>query len=527
MKRETIASLLISLLFVSLGSMLQNAFTHSVPSDAVTAVQTTQFRAWPDKPQYHIGETVFLRVEPTPAIGVTLWFVITAPDKSQTKTPALTPGRNWIDVYANKLLGTHRADLWSQVVVPSPPAPQLVATCYYEIVEVYPGEVKYRGTVEWTRPPDYGVTVTRALAGRVSEGDRTFVTVYGSGQKSGDILEGRQVEVLGERLGSGSQYQVNVHEFWQYIKALGAPILTLQPPEVSCPSRTVTVNGDVHPGTPGATIVRKQWDWGDGSPLEDAPFPAKHTYAKDGTYTITVTAYDSNGLTTTKTVTVIVSCGTPPRLTLSPPVVNCRTVTVQGAATATTSGTRITRIHWDWGDGRSEDLGPPGFPATHTYAKDGTYAITVTAYDSNGLSATQTQFARVACAPTTNPLWELGTDVAKGVAAGAFSRAFPAALADMMYLPVYGLPIGSMFAGSLLGGIIGGIAGGLVSWGLDQLGVKDWRVRTAITNVAIAVGIGLAAIGSGGTFLIPFLTSLVLGLSCDVILRTYFPSIYS
>jgi PKD repeat protein len=57
-----------------------------------------------------------------------------------------------------------------------------------------------------------------------------------------------------------------------------------------------------------------------------------------------------------------------------------------------TSGARIDRIHWDWGDGRSENR---GFPATHTYARDGTYEIRVTSYQSDGLSTTRSDTVSV------------------------------------------------------------------------------------------------------------------------------------
>ncbi|GEM_PF-3286609 len=82
------------------------------------------------------------------------------------------------------------------------------------------------------------------------------------------------------------------------------PSLTLYEPEID--GLTVTVNGVTTPGTPGASIIRLHWDWGDGHE-EDHWFPASHTYAEAGTYTITVTSYQSDGLSTTKSITVTVS----------------------------------------------------------------------------------------------------------------------------------------------------------------------------------------------------------------------------
>jgi len=82
-----------------------------------------------------------------------------------------------------------------------------------------------------------------------------------------------------------------------------APVITLYNPQVS--SLTVTINGNVTPGYSGASISRVHWDWGDGF-SEDHSFPATHTYSKPGTYTVTVTVYQSDGLTTKKTITVTV-----------------------------------------------------------------------------------------------------------------------------------------------------------------------------------------------------------------------------
>ncbi|MEM3697742.1 MAG: PKD domain-containing protein [Candidatus Bathyarchaeia archaeon] len=76
------------------------------------------------------------------------------------------------------------------------------------------------------------------------------------------------------------------------------PSLTLYDPSIS--DRTVTFNGVVTPGTPGTTITRINWNWGDGS-SGDSWFPASHTYSSYGGYTVTATAYQSDGLTTTQT----------------------------------------------------------------------------------------------------------------------------------------------------------------------------------------------------------------------------------
>ena len=113
---------------------------------------------------------------------------------------------------------------------------------------------------------------------------------------------------------SWDEYQRLLGEFYiRVVKPAEPPSLTLFSPEVN--ELTVTVNGVATPGTPDATITRIHWDWGDGTE-EDSWFPAVHTYENPGTYTVTVTVYQSDGLTTTKTLTITVKkkeeTGSPP-----------------------------------------------------------------------------------------------------------------------------------------------------------------------------------------------------------------------
>jgi hypothetical protein len=78
--------------------------------------------------------------------------------------------------------------------------------------------------------------------------------------------------------------------------------------------------------------------------------------------------------------------GTPPSLTIFSPVFNGLDVNINGVVFPGPPGTTIARISWDWGDGNSEDH---WFASSHTYAKAGQYTITVSAYQSDGLNATQ------------------------------------------------------------------------------------------------------------------------------------------
>gem|GEM_PF-1886280 len=98
-----------------------------------------------------------------------------------------------------------------------------------------------------------------------------------------------------------------------------------------------------------------------------------------------------------KVFTVEEKAATPPTLTLYDPQVNGLTVTINGVATPGYSGASISRIHWEWGDGSSEDS---PFPASHMYSNAGTYTVTVTAYQSDGLSVTKALQIKVEISPS-------------------------------------------------------------------------------------------------------------------------------
>jgi PKD repeat protein len=316
--------------------------------------------------------------------------------------------------------------------------------------------------------PDYNIV------GIVVVDDYAYVSVnFGGKIYKVDLRSG-----ISEVLTSNLNYPLDLEA--QILSETLPPTLTLFEPQIS--GLTVTINGVATPGYEGASITGIaphcfHWDWGDGN-SEDRCFPATHTYSSAGTYTITVTAYQSDGLSTTKTLSVkvgaenkpptayidsispnpayegqtisfsghgydpdgnITECdwradGTvlssscsfstslppgkytiyfrvkddksvwsswvyadlvvkkaekrkAPELTLFDPQVNGLTVTVNGVTKPGYEGASITKIKWDWGDGNSEDS---WFPVIHTYSSSGTYIITITVYQSDGLSITKT-----------------------------------------------------------------------------------------------------------------------------------------
>ena len=57
--------------------------------------------------------------------------------------------------------------------------------------------------------------------------------------------------------------------------------------------------------TPGRTITRYEWNFGDNAPVEGPR--VEHVFSRAGGYTMTLTVTDSNGATDTETKTVTVT----------------------------------------------------------------------------------------------------------------------------------------------------------------------------------------------------------------------------
>jgi PKD repeat protein len=149
----------------------------------------------------------------------------------------------------------------------------------------------------WVEKPD-GTTVV-LFEGSVKAGTYEF---HG---KVGEPAGERRLKAYAYKLGQTAEDEAKFYAVY----AGKPPTLTLFEPQVS--GLTVTVNGAANPGYSGASITRINWDWGDGS-SEDTWFPATHKYSSAGTYTIKVTAYQSDGLSTTKTLSVKVEAENKP-----------------------------------------------------------------------------------------------------------------------------------------------------------------------------------------------------------------------
>ena len=130
----------------------------------------------------------------------------------------------------------------------------------------------------------------------------------------------------------------------------------------------------------GGTIVNYKWNFGDGNVSTVIAPEITHHYATFGTYNVTLTVTDSEGLN--NTVWQLVNVREHPQAFFtyfpSDPGTG-ETITFDASASEPNGGT-IINYQWDFGDGNITETVNPII--THRYLSSGTYNVTVTVFDS-------------------------------------------------------------------------------------------------------------------------------------------------
>ncbi|MCO8275413.1 ExeM/NucH family extracellular endonuclease [Actinoplanes sp. TRM 88003] len=171
-------------------------------------------------------------------------------------------------------------------------------------------------------------------------------------------------------------------------------------------------------------VAKRVITWGDGSTSESLT----HTYAKAGTYTVSVQLTDKAGNTAAATIqggaTVKVTAQPTGTYLLAPQSIWAGQFTVLAA----TKVTGATKLVVTWGDGASATVSANGALVTHTYAKAGTYAVTVTPHNAAGAGTPVKAGSVKVAADTTAPVVIL--DVPRNPASASSWRSVSGFAAD-------------------------------------------------------------------------------------------------
>ena len=146
--------------------------------------------------------------------------------------------------------------------------------------------------------------------------------------------------------------------------------------------------------SPGRSIARYDWDFGDG--YFGSGVTESHRYTRAGAFVITLTVTDSAGRTGTVSKSLTIDGGgvtTTAAFTVSPTAIRAGQVAFFDAAVSTvTAGRTITRYEWNFGDNQIVE----GPRVEHVFSPAGSYTVTLTVTDSGGARAVKTQAITVA-----------------------------------------------------------------------------------------------------------------------------------
>jgi PKD repeat protein len=136
----------------------------------------------------------------------------------------------------------------------------------------------------------------------------------------------------------------------------------------------------------GTAILSYRWDFGDGDTETKTSATVVHDF-DPGSYIVTLTVTDSNGISASTSQLLTVTPGTPPEadINFSPdsPVAG-QTVYFTGEASRAAPGRRIVRYSWRFGNG----LTATGTAPTTVYGAAGSYTVVLTVTDDVGQRGT-------------------------------------------------------------------------------------------------------------------------------------------
>lgn len=159
-------------------------------------------------------------------------------------------------------------------------------------------------------------------------------------------------------------------------------------PAAPAPFTDVLFDATTSTAAVGTVITSYSWSFGDGGTASGQV--VTHRFVP-GTYLVTLTVTDSNGIAASKSQQITIPAGTPPTadFVFSPtePVVN-QNIFFNASASRPAVGRRIVRYHWNWGDG--ESVSRTGPTEDHDFTAVDTYTVVLTVTDDVGQTGTKT-----------------------------------------------------------------------------------------------------------------------------------------
>lgn len=189
------------------------------------------------------------------------------------------------------------------------------------------------------------------------------------------------------------------------------PPLGNQPPEAAftatpdkgLPPLTVGFNASASRDSDG-TLVSYSWDFGDGN--NGSGVSASHDYAAAGSYLVTLTVTDNDGLTDTATKTVKATVLPVASFTATPTSGASPLAVSFNASASNDSDGNLVGYSWAFGDGTTGS----GVNVTHTYTTAGNYTASLTVTDNDGLTASASSAISVSPGPITLTLTSVGSE---------------------------------------------------------------------------------------------------------------------
>lgn len=131
-------------------------------------------------------------------------------------------------------------------------------------------------------------------------------------------------------------------------------------------------------------IESYEWDFDDGSPTSNEVNP-EHVFTLPGTYEVSLTVTDADGLTDTDIITINVSTENEPPVAVieANPITGMVPLIVNFTGSNSTDDQAIISYSWDFGDGQNSIDPDP----VHTYNSAGEYTVVLTVTDDQGLTS--------------------------------------------------------------------------------------------------------------------------------------------